>query len=102
MASGKKRAKSKQSASRAAKKASALQERVEALQERVEDDVGPASPQRVAGLLRVRPGLRLADVDTRSTPGFPGTKSDGAAALAAGADRLSELQERLFADAATG
>ena len=102
MASGKKRAKSKQSASKAAKKASALQERVEALQDRVEDEVAPASPPRLAELLRVRPGLRLADVDPRSTPGFRGTKADGAAALAAGAERLSELQERLFADSKTG
>jgi PPK2 family polyphosphate:nucleotide phosphotransferase len=98
MASGKKRAK----AGKAAQKAATLQERVEVLQERVHDEINPAPPPRLAEVLRVGPGFRLADVDPRSTPGFDGTKADGVAAQAAGADRLSELQERLYADARSG
>ncbi|MEX0153207.1 PPK2 family polyphosphate kinase [Microbacterium sp. LMI1-1-1.1] len=47
--------------------------------------------------LRIEPGFRLADIDTRSTPGYDGTKSHAAEALAAGAAPLSDLQERLFA-----
>jgi PPK2 family polyphosphate:nucleotide phosphotransferase len=102
MASGKKRAKRDQAASKAATKAAALRDQVGTLEERVEDEIRPAPPPRLAETLRVRPGFRFADVDTRSTPGFDGRKTDGVAALAAGAERLSELQERLFADAKTG
>jgi PPK2 family polyphosphate:nucleotide phosphotransferase len=98
MASGKKRAK----AGKAAERAAALQGRVDTLRDQVEEEVSPAPPPRLAELLRVRPGFRLADVDTRSTPGFDGTKNEGVAAQAAGADRLSELQERLYADAGSG
>ena len=58
--------------------------------------------EKVGDVLRVGPGFRLADVDTRATPAFDGSKADGAAASVAGAERLSELQERLFADARTG
>ncbi|GAB2454075.1 PPK2 family polyphosphate:nucleotide phosphotransferase [Conyzicola lurida] len=52
--------------------------------------------------LRVGPGFSLADVDPASTPGFDGGKKAGARALAAGADELSDLQERLFADSLFG
>lgn len=48
-------------------------------------------------LLRVGEGFRLADVDPDSTPGFAGGKKHGLTDPAAGADRLDELQERLFA-----
>jgi PPK2 family polyphosphate:nucleotide phosphotransferase len=58
--------------------------------------------QKVGDVLRVGPGFHLADVDTRAMPGFDGSKAEGAQALAAGAERLSDLQERLFADAKTG
>jgi len=44
----------------------------------------------------------LGDVDPRSTPGFDGGKKAGERALADGADRLSQLQERLFAQARGG
>ena len=47
--------------------------------------------------LRVTPGLRLADVDPRSTPGFTGDKESGEYELEAGLARLSDLQERLYA-----
>lgn len=50
-------------------------------------------------LLRVDPraAVDLAAIDSRSTPGFDGDKSDGRALLAQGEHELSELQEKLFA-----
>ncbi|NQX13153.1 polyphosphate kinase 2 family protein [Microbacteriaceae bacterium VKM Ac-2855] len=48
------------------------------------------------------PGRSLADIDTASTPGFTGSRSDGEKALASGAAVLGELQERLFADSTAG
>ena len=59
--------------------------------------VGPADPTRLAERLRARTGIRLAELDPRSTPGFTGTKEEGVAALDVGAGKLSNLQERLFA-----
>ncbi|MBF4582872.1 polyphosphate kinase 2 family protein [Curtobacterium sp. VKM Ac-2865] len=53
-------------------------------------------------LLRVDEGFQLADVDPDGTPGFPGRKIDGLESLAAGADRLAALQERLWAAATAG
>src|SRR6476661_6993606 len=53
-------------------------------------------------LLRAGADVRLADIDTRATPGFDGDKKDGQAALAAGADELSALQEKLFAASRAG
>ncbi|HYJ74228.1 MAG TPA: PPK2 family polyphosphate kinase, partial [Kineosporiaceae bacterium] len=76
-----------------------LVEKAQSLQEKAEAKVDPVAPQRLADLLRVEPDFRLADVDPHSTPGFDGGKTAGTAALAAGTDRLSELQERLFAGA---
>ncbi|MFJ6653683.1 PPK2 family polyphosphate kinase [Microbacterium sp. NPDC091313] len=58
--------------------------------------------QPAGEVLRAGAGFRLADVDPRSTPGFAGRKADAAAVLAAGAERLGELQERLFAQSAVG
>lgn len=51
-----------------------------------------------AELLRVGEGFRLAEVDTRSHPGFDGDKAAGQAALAEGAAVLRELQEQLYAN----
>jgi len=48
-------------------------------------------------LLRVGPGVDLTTIDTSGTPGFDGDKAAGQEALAAGADELAELQERIFA-----
>jgi len=56
----------------------------------------------ITDALRITRSVRLADVDPASTPGFVGDKAAGAAALAAGADRLAELQERLFAESRVG
>ncbi len=44
----------------------------------------------------------LSAIDPRSTPGFDGGKKEGRAALAEGADRLSTLQEKLFAESVYG
>ena len=60
-------------------------------------DAGPVDPAALTGLLRVGEGFELSAVDPRSTPGFDGDKAAGEQALAAGADELSALQERLFA-----
>jgi PPK2 family polyphosphate:nucleotide phosphotransferase len=60
------------------------------------------TPAELAQRLRVGPGFVLADVQPRSTPGFDGGKVEGQAALAATGKRLSELQERLFAEARGG
>lgn len=53
-------------------------------------------------LLRVRPGFRLDQVDTRSTPGVDADKKTAERMLAEGALHLSALQERLFADSRAG
>ncbi|GAA1727191.1 PPK2 family polyphosphate kinase [Microcella frigidaquae] len=53
-------------------------------------------------LLRAGADVRLADLDTRATPGFDGDKAAGEAALAAGADELGALQEKLFAASRAG
>jgi PPK2 family polyphosphate:nucleotide phosphotransferase len=55
------------------------------------------SPAALADQLRAGPGFDLATLDPSSTPGFPGNKKAGQAALADGVPRLSDLQERLFA-----
>jgi len=54
-------------------------------------------PQRLGELLRVGPGFELGGLSPRATPGFSGSKQDGAQALAEGRDRLTVLQERLWA-----
>lgn len=52
--------------------------------------------------LRVGDGSRLADVDPRSTPAFDGGKADGKRALEAATGELTDLQERLYAQATAG
>ncbi|WP_423919034.1 PPK2 family polyphosphate kinase [Frigoribacterium sp. 2-23] len=52
--------------------------------------------------LRASSDLVLADVDTRSTPGFAGDKAYAAQTLESGREALSELQEKLFAGSRTG
>ncbi|MGA1810836.1 PPK2 family polyphosphate kinase [Frondihabitans sp. 4ASC-45] len=52
--------------------------------------------------LRVGADVRLADIDPGSTPGFDGDKKYGRQALESGAEQLSELQEKLFADSRAG
>ena len=86
---------------KAAKKALKLQEELAAVQEKAAEAVAK-SPQRLAKLLTVGAGFRLADVDPAGTPGFAGTKADGDAALQAGAEPLAALQERLWAQSRAG
>jgi len=52
--------------------------------------------------LRAGEGFDLAALDPRSTPGFEGDKAAGEAALGGLADRLAELQERLYAESRGG
>ncbi|MFD3703580.1 polyphosphate kinase 2 family protein [Nocardia sp. NPDC058658] len=47
-------------------------------------------------------GQRVADLDTSSTPGFDGDKTEGKALLAERATVLSVLQEKLFANGRVG
>ncbi len=69
-------------------------------------DKGPSSRDGwvvpAAEALRVREGFRLADLDPASTPGYAGDDDDARKELEAGAERLSELQERLYAASRTG
>jgi PPK2 family polyphosphate:nucleotide phosphotransferase len=58
-----------------------------------------ASP---ASVLKVGPGFSLASRPTDAAPGFSGRKHDGAAALAARAPVLAQLQEQLFAESRFG
>ncbi len=52
--------------------------------------------------LRAPSDVRLASIPTDATPGYSGDKRTAAADLAAGLERLSELQERLFAASRAG
>jgi PPK2 family polyphosphate:nucleotide phosphotransferase len=61
----------------------------------------PGAPD-ISRLLIARPDVELAEIDPRSTPGIAGGKAEAAAQLAAGAERLSHLQERLFAESRCG
>ena len=74
---------------------------LEQVREQVADDL-VQEPVRVAKHLRFVAGTTLADIDPSSSPGFDGKKADGRAALAAGAERLSALQEKLFAEGREG
>lgn len=61
--------------------------------------------QSISALLRVEPGgggVRLQDVDPRSTPGFDGRKARGKAEAAALGEGLAERQEQLYAEGRTG
>ncbi len=56
----------------------------------------------VAAALRMRDGFELASSDRGSTPGWTGTKATAKAALEEQGERLSALQEKLFAHGRTG
>ena len=57
----------------------------------------------IADHVRLRRGpVDLTAVETDAAPGFDGKKSDGKAALAAMADELADLQERLWAERTAG
>ncbi len=69
-------------------------------------DAGAAASNAGAGTftqaLRAGDGFDLASLDPRATPGFDGDKAAGEAALAGPAERLAELQERLYAESRGG
>lgn len=52
--------------------------------------------------LRMRPGLKVDDIDFRASPGFYGTKNDGRAVQTERTELLSNLQEMLYANGRTG
>lgn len=52
--------------------------------------------------LRVSKGLHLDDLDPSATPGYEGDKKSGEKELAKRARRLSDLQERLYAESRAG
>ncbi|MBA0046064.1 polyphosphate kinase 2 family protein [Mycobacterium sp. NPDC050853] len=52
--------------------------------------------------LRYQPGITFADVDSRSTPGFDGSREDGEALQAELSERLGLLQEMLYANGRSG
>ena len=59
--------------------------------------------ERVSELLRLpRGAVDLHRIDTRATPGFAGRKADAEAAQQQLGDRLSTLQEQLYAEGRTG
>jgi PPK2 family polyphosphate:nucleotide phosphotransferase len=53
-------------------------------------------------LIPVSADFELANIDPSSTPGFDGDKKDAEKALSKNAERLAELQERLFAESKFG
>ena len=72
--------------------------KVAGLDATVASDKGIPAPSSFADALRVGEGFILADLDTRSTPGFDGDKAAGEEALAARAGEISQFQERLYAE----
>ncbi len=65
--------------------------------------VAATAPPRVGALLRAPAGrIDLRTIDTRATPGFDRGKREAAQVAPALAQRLSELQERLYAQGRTG
>ena len=69
---------------------------------RDQQDVEPAEPEAMTQpfieLLRLPAGpVDIGSLDTRGTPGFPGTKADAPALTEALGPELGDLQERLFA-----
>lgn len=70
--------------------------------QQVAEEAAALAPAALADRLAVGEGFLLEDVDASGTPGFDGDKAAGKAALAAGAEELSTLQERLFAEGTVG
>lgn len=53
-------------------------------------------------LLRFHQGTRLAEIDTSSTPGFPGKKANGRQFIDLSSDEIMGLQHLLYANGAVG
>ncbi|MHB8187133.1 MAG: polyphosphate kinase 2 family protein [Dermatophilaceae bacterium] len=62
----------------------------------------PAGSGAFTRALEAGPGFVLADRDPRSTPGYDGDKAAGAELMAKTVPELSDLQERLYAEARVG
>src|SRR5215203_1411109 len=59
--------------------------------------------EKIADLLRAPAGaVDLSAIDTRSTPGFDGKKSDARKLQPELAERIATLQEQLYAEGRTG
>ena len=61
-----------------------------------------AEPATFTQALRAGEGFDLASLSPRATPGFDGDKADGEKAMEGLGDRLSELQERHYAESRGG
>ena len=66
------------------------------------DDEVRARLDAVAYGLAVTPGFRIADLDAASTPSFDAGRTEGEKLLARMGERMSDLQERLYAHGRTG
>lgn len=53
-------------------------------------------------ILKFSPGDRVAEIDTNSSPGFSGDRSDAEAVIAERSERYAELQEMLYANGKSG
>ncbi|MFT4048514.1 MAG: hypothetical protein QM648_01600 [Solirubrobacterales bacterium] len=60
------------------------------------------SADKIPAAVRIGSGFDLSKLDPASTPGFKGDKKRAAKIMAAGAEELSDLQERLFANGRDG
>lgn len=58
--------------------------------------------EAVRAALQVGENFQLAEVDSRSTPGYSGDKESSVASMAAVDDEIADLQERLFAQGRDG
>jgi PPK2 family polyphosphate:nucleotide phosphotransferase len=67
-----------------------------------EPGTAPAWDADPTTALRWKPGTELATLDPSSTPGWGGDRGRAADVVAAHADELAELQERLFAEGRSG
>jgi PPK2 family polyphosphate:nucleotide phosphotransferase len=76
--------------------------RAEAVEDRRRGGLPKEWDEAPAASLRWKVGSDLSSLDPRSTPGWGGDRAQGESLMAAHADELSDLQERLFAEGRTG
>ncbi|OZG51030.1 polyphosphate--nucleotide phosphotransferase [Pseudoscardovia radai] len=80
---------------------SAIQRRLEVAAESSGKLSAVWSPS-VESLLRFRPGMRVADIDGASCPGFDGTKADAERFIELSAHQIAFYQELLYANGVDG
>ena len=73
-----------------------------ALSPKLADEVDQASPAELVQMLRWKRGASFDAIDPTAKPGFSGNKDQGKVARTADSAVLSDLQERLYANAKTG